>query len=223
MIKNEALEINGIILDSEEEGNLQLPSYSLFLKYKNLENRIIWIDKDIDDTLMQEFKQIYQWNLEDAKNKVPIQERKPIYIFVMSYGGNLDSSLALCNLMLMSKTPIYTIAVSVAMSAGCLIFLCGNKGKRYITPMTTLLLHEGSSSGGQGTYSQQEAYQQNYKKLQEYLKQIILQNSNIDAKTWTKMSKKEWFIYPEDAIKYGLADKIIQNIEDIIPINIIGE
>lgn len=217
MIKNEIMDTNSFVLLAEDEGNLALPTYSLYQKYELLKDRVLWIDKDIDDSLMEEYKQVYLWNLEDNKNGVEIQNRKPIYIFIMSYGGNLDSALAFCNLLKMSKTPIITIAVSVAMSAGCLIFLCGNKGNRFVTPMTTLLLHEGSSSGGQGTYSQQEAYQQNYKKLQEFLKTIILNNSKIDTKTWAKMSKKEWFMYPEDAIKYGLADKIIDDIDEILP------
>lgn len=216
--------INAEILDldevfemvSGEEENLQLPNPSLLLKYKGLKERILWIDKDIDSSLMDEYRQILLWNLEDARNNIPVEKRKPIKCFIMSYGGTLDSAFAFCTLLNLSKTPIYTYAITIAMSAGCLIFLNGHKGHRYVTPMSSLLIHEGSSSGSQGTFSQQEAVQQNYKRIQEMMRDNILSHSNISKATWTKHKNKEWFLYCNDAIELGIADKIVDSIEDFI-------
>lgn len=212
--KNDLVDLDFLVPMIDEGENLQLPSPSLILKYKGLQERILWIDKNIDESLMDEYRQILMWNLEDAKNNIPIEKRVPIRCFIMSYGGALDSAFAFCTLLNLSKTPIYTYAITIAMSAGCLIFLNGHKGHRYVTPMSSLLIHEGSSSGGQGTFSQQEAFQQNYKKIQDMMRDNILSHSTIDAKTWSKYKNKEWFLYCDDAIKYGIADKVVDSISD---------
>lgn len=196
----------------EDLATLQLPDPSLLMYYKNLENRIIWIDKDIDGSLLNECKQIIRWNMEDKKNNISIEDRKKIIICIESYGGTLDSTFAMIDIMKMSQTPVVTVAF-FAMSAACLIFINGKE--RYVLDKSVLLIHQGSGGSG-GTYDQMESSQENYKKLIEMMKENIIKNTKIDSKTYNKYKLKDWYLYSDDAIKYGLADKIICDINDII-------
>lgn len=195
----------------EDIATLQLPDPSLLMYYKNLSDRIIWIDRDIDSSLLEECKQIIRWNIEDKD--VLLENRRPIYIFIQSYGGTLDSTFAMLDVMEMSKTKIITVNINTAMSAGCLLFINGHE--RYCTKLSTALIHEGSG-GNQGTFSQVEAQQANYKKMIEMMKSNIMSHTNIDLKTYNKYKVKEWYLYAEDQVKYGLADKIIDSIYDVM-------
>lgn len=85
--------------------------------------------------------------------------------------------------MLASKTPIRTINMGVAMSAGLLILLAGHE--RYAMKYSTAMIHRGSG-GAQGTYEQMEEQQKNYKKLIDTMRDYILERTNIDTKLFNK-------------------------------------
>ena len=68
------------------EGNLQLPTPELVTKYKFLKDRRLFITQDIDDSIMEFTKNLIMWNMEDEQNNIPIEDRKPVYIYILSYG-----------------------------------------------------------------------------------------------------------------------------------------
>ena len=95
------------------EADVKLPSPDLLLYYKNYDNRAIAVDCDIDDSLIETTKQIVEYNRSDKD--IPVEERKPITIFIMSYGGDLYQAYALISAILASKTPVRTVNMGVAM------------------------------------------------------------------------------------------------------------
>ena len=193
------------------EANLQLADPSLVAYYKSYSNRIIYLDRDIDDTLFGEIRKIIQWNLEDTKNGIPIEDRKPIKIYIHSYGGSLDATFAMIDVMNLSKTPIYTYNLNCALSAGCVIFINGHKGHRYAMPTSKALVHEGSG-GTSGTFGETQAQMADYKKMVDNMKENIMSHTTIDQKTMTKWKNKDVYLYPEDQIKYGICDEILDDI-----------
>ena len=211
--RNELLDI--LIPDLPEEGNLQMPTPGVLSYYKDRKDRIIWINKDIDDSLFDEIKLILQFNREDEENNIPVEKRKPIRLMIHSYGGNLDSAFAMIDCMALSKTPIHTYNLNACMSAGCLIFLNGHKGHRYCMPLSTALIHEGSG-GSRGTYEQVQAQNENYKKVMDMMKSNILEHTMIDVKTLNKWKNKEIYLYAEDQIKYGFADYIVTDMSQVL-------
>ena len=188
--------------------NLKLPNPGLKQFYEDLEDRIIWIDDEItEENTIPVTKAILKWNKEDKD--VPIEERKPIKILIFSPGGDLYATLALVDTMLLSKTPIYTYNMGIAMSGGLLLLLGGSK--RFALPHSSALMHSGS--GGQsGTYEQIEAQTEAYKKIMKIIKDYIINRTKIDARTHKKFSSKEWYLYIEDQIKYGIVDEVIENL-----------
>lgn len=193
------------------EADVKLPSPDLVHYYKDYENRSIYIDFDIDDTLFEVTKQILEYNRQD-RGKKP-EERTPIRVYIMSYGGDLYQAYAALSTMIASQTPVYTINMGVAMSAGVLLLLAGHK--RFAMKYSTAMIHQGSG-GAQGTFSEMEEQQKNYRKLIDSMRDYILDRSKIDSKLFNKNKSKDWFISDKEQVELGIVDKIIDNLDEII-------
>ena len=132
--RNDALDAMINELDLPPEANYQLADPDLVSYYRDFKNRCLWIDKEISDSLFDEIRSIIQWNREDEIAKIKPDKRKPIILMIHSYGGSIDSCLALVDIIELSKTPIYTVNLNCALSAGCIIFING----QYITDWLNL-------------------------------------------------------------------------------------
>lgn len=128
---------------------------------------------------------------------------------IHSYGGDLDACFAMLDVMNISKTPIYTYNMNACMSAGALIYLNGHK--RYAMPLSTVLIHQGQGGAG-GQYEQVLAQTENYKKMISMIKENVLAHTKISKAVLTKNFNKEWYIYIEDQVKYGITDEIIKDM-----------
>jgi ATP-dependent Clp protease protease subunit len=191
--------------------NLQLPSPELLTYYRNLEDRVIWIDYGVDESILEVSKQIMYFNKEDKD--VPVEQRKPIKLLIYSYGGDGQACFSLLDVIALSKTPIYTVNMGVAMSAGLLILLAGHK--RFCLKNSTALAHSGSG-GASGTFEQTEAQMKDYKRFVDTMRNYIIERTDIDTKTLNKYKSKEWYLYAEEQTKYRVVDKVIDNIDEIL-------
>ena len=191
--------------------NIQLPSPELLTFYRNLEDRVIWIDYGVDESILEVSKQIMYFNKEDKD--VPVEQRKPIKLLLYSYGGDGQACFSLLDVIALSKTPVYTINMGVAMSAGLLILLAGHK--RFCLKNSTALAHSGSG-GASGTFEQTEAQMKDYKRFVDTMRNYIIERTNIDTKTFNKHKNKEWYIYSEEQIQYGICHQIVEDIDDIL-------
>lgn len=192
----------------ESVENLQLPNPDLLTYYKDEQDRALWIEGEIGDGLFELSKMIIRYNKEDKD--IPVEERKPIKIFINSPGGDLDSTLAFIGLMNISKTPIWTIDACWAYSAAGLILMAGHK--RYALPNTECLIHSGSGQLG-GSYEQTTEQMKNYKYLVDKMRDFILSKTKIDQKLFKKNSQKDWYIYDDDMLELGIVDEIISDLD----------
>lgn len=206
---NEDAQILDIVIP-KSIANMELPAPELVQFYKDYDNRNIFIS-DIDEDLFATTKLIYDYNASD-KGK-PIEERKPITIQIMSYGGDLYQAYALISAILASTTPVITINCGVAMSAGLLILLAGHK--RYAMKYSTAMIHSGSG-GAQGTYEQMEEQQKNYKKLVDLMRNYIMERTTIDSKLFNKNKTKDWYITDSEQVELGIVSKIVENLDEIL-------
>ena len=191
--------------------NLQLPSPELLTYYRNLEDRVIWIDYGVDEGILEVSKMIMRFNKEDKD--IPVEQRKPIKLLLYSYGGDGQACFSLLDVIALSKTPVYTVNMGVAMSAGLLILLAGHQ--RFCLKTSTALAHSGSG-GASGTFEQTEAQMKDYKRFVDTMRNYIIERTNIDTKTFNKHKNKEWYIYSEEQIQYGICHQIVEDIDDIL-------
>ena len=115
-------------MDVEDLMETTLPPPTLLEYYRRLNDReILWNDL-IDDGMIDIPMYILKWNKEDKG--LPVEERKPIKIFINSDGGTANVTLYTANVIALSKTPVITIGMGRAYSSGGLLLMAGHK--RYI-------------------------------------------------------------------------------------------
>lgn len=177
------------------------------------QNRTFYIDFEVDEMyqLMELGKVIIQINMSEIN--IPKEELKPIYLFIHSYGGDIEQANFFCDLVRSSRVPIVTIGMGVAMSAGFLIFISGHR--RYAFKHCQMLVHQGSA-GFAGTAQEIEEAQKNYKKQINEMKEYILERTEIDEKTFNKNKNKDWYLTSKELVEYKIVDALIDNFEDII-------
>lgn len=192
-------------------GNLKLPEPELVNFYNDLNNRIIWVVGDIDESILAYSRYIIEWNRQD--NGIPIEERTPIRMYIFSPGGEVIPVLTLIDTILISKTPIYTYNMGMAYSAAGLLFMAGVK--RYVLFYSKVMIHR-LASGTEGSMKQLEDNLKQLKSIDETLRTLILKLTKISSVKYKKQQNNDWFIEAKECVELGIADKIIDDIDDII-------
>jgi ATP-dependent Clp protease protease subunit len=111
-----------------------------------------------------------------------------------------------------SKTPVYTVCFSSAMSAAAEILAAGHK--RYALPGTCIMVHSGSCMYG-GTMEQAESYKKYVDYLTKRATDTFLANTKINAKTLKKKGASDWYMNEYEALENGVIDKVITSFEEI--------
>lgn len=208
--------MNELILDTILNGvptavaNMQLPDPDLRNYYRDETDRIFWVDSNIDDNTLDLVKMIIRCNQED-KGKA-IEDRTPIRVMINSGGGDVQVMLTIIKTMKISKTPVYTICFSSAMSAAAEILAAGHK--RYALPGTCVMVHSGSCSYG-GTMEQAESCKKYVDSLTKRATEEFVSNTKIDAKTLKKKGASDWYFNEDEALEKGIIDEIITDIDEI--------
>lgn len=200
----------GIIIPRGVE-NLQLPDDSLLNFYEGIQDRVFWINDEINIYSLNLIHYIIKWNKEDKE--IPVDERKPIRLFFFSPGGDIDANYALIDAITLSETPIIGINIGQCASAAAFIFLSCHQ--RYMLPHAYFLYHQGAA-GLQGSfgeiYAQMEDYQEQVEELAAFMaKHTLYTEEEIADKIIT-----EWYIRKDEAVEKGICHKIITDINDLI-------
>lgn len=149
------------------------------------------------------------WNSVDEEENIPVEERKPIKVYIHSPGGYLTSTFTMIDAIEMSKTPVYTIAVGEVYSGGFFTFLAGHK--KFAYPHASFLYHEGATSNG-GDANKFRNFAKFYEVQLKQLRQIVLDNSSISEEEYEKHIKDDWWLTAEEAVNYGIVDEIITEL-----------
>lgn len=181
------------------------------ISYYVLENkRKIFMDFDIGEDVSAIERLIMRWNIED-KDK-PVEDRAPIWIYIMSYGGDLDWMWSLIDCIEMSDTPVYTVNMGIVGSAASLIFLAGNQ--RYMMPRSKLIIHEGHaelSGDAVKVMDASEAYRKDLKRMKEFVEQ----HSQIPHSAIMKKRNNDWYLDAQYCLDNGACDYIISSLSEV--------
>lgn len=184
-------------------------------RLKDLKQRKLFLNSDIDQfTVFETVKHILQYNAEDKGLKV--EERKPILLYIASNGGEVDAGFELIDVILSSKTPVYTINLGFQYSMGFLIGIAGHK--RFATKNAKFLMHDGSQFVyNSGTKVQDQMEFQ--KKVEEKVEKYVIEQSKITPEEYNNKRRVEWYLFAEEAKEKGFCDYIIGvdiDIDEII-------
>lgn len=194
----------------ETIANMQLPDPSLRDYYRDEQDRIFWISTQITDKTLDLAEFIMKCNKEDMGK--PVEDRKRILVMIDSPGGSVEVENSIIGAMKISKTPIWTCVYCSAYSAAADILACGHK--RFAIPGTAVMMHAGSGMY-QGTQAQIEQAKNFFDSMNKHINEYVYSRTSFDNKMKNKLKKDDVYMNEEDALKYGVIDKIIEDFEEL--------
>jgi ATP-dependent Clp protease protease subunit len=180
--------------------------YQDLVEYTHSADRQLFIEEIVGGTGSAVDNMIRFWNTEDDKAGIPIEERKPIKLYIDSPGGSLLDTFTIIDSMSMSKTPVWTICTGTAYSGGFFIFIAG--ARRIAYPHASFLFHEGSITSVSGTANQFANYSNFYKRQLKMLKDITLQYTNITEEKYAEIQNEDFWLSAKEATELGICDEI---------------
>ena len=202
-------ELENVLLSIPEDvANLQLPDPGLRDYYLDEQNRIYWLDAQIDDSTLGLAKYIMRCNREDLGK--PAEERKRILVMIDSPGGSVEVLASLIGITKISTTPIWTCCYCTAYSAAADYLACGHK--RFALPMTSIMFHAGSAcyQGSQNDINNAKKF---YDGMGKRVTDEVNSRTKFDNKFLKKLKTDDMYMNEEDALKYGVIDEIVTSID----------
>ena len=133
---------------------------------------------------------------------------KDIYFYINSPGGVITSGLSMFDTMNYIKPDIVTICIGQAASMGAFLLSSGTKGKRYALPNARIMIHQ-PSGGAQGQSTDIQIQAQEIQRLKDRLNEIMAENCDKTAKELEKDTERDNFMSSQEAMEYGLIDKVL--------------
>lgn len=187
-----------IVLEQTSKGERSYDIYSRLLR-----DRVILLEGEVHDQMANLIvAQLLYLESEDPD--------KDISMYVNSPGGSVTAGMAIYDTMQFIKPEISTIVMGQACSMGSLLGQAGAAGKRLILPNARHMIHQ-PSGGARGQATDILIQAREIQKMKEYLTNIYVKH-NSAGKTYEQFSvdmERDFFMSAEEAIAYGLADKII--------------
>ncbi|MGL5254422.1 MAG: ATP-dependent Clp endopeptidase proteolytic subunit ClpP [Brevinema sp.] len=186
-----------IVVEQTGRGERSYDIYSRLLK-----ERIILLGSPINDEIANlVVAQLLFLAAEDPE--------KDIELYINSPGGVVTAGLAIYDTMQFIKPDVSTICMGQAASMGAFLLAAGAKGKRYSLPTSRIMIHQ-PSGGAQGQASDIEIQAKEILRLREILNSIVAKNTGKTIKTIERDMDRDNFMSADEALKYGLIDKIIE-------------
>jgi ATP-dependent Clp protease protease subunit len=133
---------------------------------------------------------------------------KDISIYVNSPGGSIYAGLAIYDTMNFIKPDVQTICCGIAMSMGSLILAAGAPGKRFSLPNSRILIHQ-PSAGFEGQTTDIEIHAREILKTRDRIDEIYAKHTGQPLEQVHTDMLRDRFFKPEEAVEYGLIDKVI--------------
>ncbi len=185
-----------IVIEETPRGERSYDIYSRLLK-----DNIIFMGTAIDDSVANAVvAQMLFLESEDPD--------KDIQIYINSPGGSVTAGLAIYDTMQFVKNDIVTYCVGQAASMAAHLLAAGTKGKRFALPSARIMIHQ-PSGGAQGQASDIEITFKEIQRLKESLAGSLAKHTGQNLKKIMKDMDRDFFMSSEEAMEYGLIDKVL--------------
>tara|TARA_B100001939_G_scaffold228188_1_gene196502 strand:+ start:709 stop:1332 length:624 start_codon:yes stop_codon:yes gene_type:complete len=189
-----------MVVEQSNRGERAYDIYSRLLK-----ERIIFVTGPVEDYMASVI--IAQLLFLEAENP-----KKEVSMYINSPGGVVSSGLAIYDTMQYIKPEVSTLCIGQAASMGSLLLSAGAPGKRFSLPNARIMVHQ-PSGGFQGQASDIERHAQEILSLRSRLNDIYVKHTGQNLKTIEKALDRDTFMTSDDAMKFGLIDKVVENRE----------
>lgn len=187
------------VIEKSSNGERSYDIYSRLLK-----DRIVLLSGEINDAVANSVvAQLLFLAAEDPD--------KDISLYINSPGGSVTAGMAIYDTMNYIKPDVSTICIGFAASMGSFLLSSGAKGKRYSLPNSEIMIHQ-VLGGYQGQASDIEIHTRNILRVKERLNKILSENTGKSFEQITKDTDRDNYMFADEAVEYGLIDKVISNI-----------
>ena len=185
----------------DKEANIER-SYDIFSRL--LKERIILLSGEIDDInaniVVAQLLYLDSINNED------------INLYINSPGGSVTAGMAIYDTINFLNSDVSTTCVGIAASMGAFLLSSGKKGKRYALPNCEIMIHQ-PLGGVKGQATEIKIVAEHILKTKDRLNKILAKNTKKSIKQIEKDTERDHFLNANEALEYGLIDKIIQKKE----------
>lgn len=175
--------------------------YAYDLYSRLLKDRIVFIYGEIDDInaniIISELLYLDSINHND------------ISVYINSPGGSVTAGLAIYDTFNFIKSDVRTISVGLSASMGAFLLSCGKKGKRMALPNSEIMLHQ-PLGGASGQATDVKIAAERIIKIKEKLNRILAENTKNSYKKICKDTERDFYMEAEEALAYGVIDKVIR-------------
>ena len=185
------------VIEKTHYGERAYDIYSRLLK-----DRIIFLGTGINDSVANTM--IAQ--LLFLENQDP---EKDIKVYINSPGGSVTAGMAIYDTMQYIKPDVSTICIGMAASMASVLLAAGEKGKRFCLPNSEVMIHQ-VMGGMQGQASDIQIHAERIIEMKARLNKILAEHTGQKFSVVEKDSDRDNFMLAEEAVAYGLADKVIQ-------------
>ncbi|OOE14277.1 ATP-dependent Clp endopeptidase proteolytic subunit ClpP [Fictibacillus arsenicus] len=188
------------VIEQTNRGERAYDIYSRLLK-----DRIIMLGSAIDDNVSNSIvAQLLFLAAEDPD--------KDISLYINSPGGSITAGMAIYDTMNFIKPHVSTICIGMAASMGAFLLAAGEKGKRYVLPNSEVMIHQ-PLGGTRGQASDIEIHARRIIQMREQLNKILAEKTGQPLEVIERDTDRDNFLLAEDAVKYGLVDKLITSVD----------
>lgn len=184
------------VIEQTPKGERQYDIYSRLLM-----DRIIFIGSEINDTLSNVV--VAQLLFLEADNP-----EKDIHMYINSPGGSVTAGMAIYDTIKYIKPEVCTYCIGQASSMGAFLLAGGAKNKRHAMPNARIMIHQ-PLGGISGQATDMEIHAKEILKTRERLNVILAENTGQKMSVIQKDTDRDFFMTPEEALKYGLIDKVV--------------
>ena len=182
-----------------EQTNRGERSYDIFSRLLN--DRIIMLSDEVNDaTASIVIAQLLYLEGQDAE--------KDVSLYINSPGGSVTAGMAIYDTMQYIKCDVSTICMGMAASMGAFLLSSGAKGKRYALPNSEVMIHQ-PLGGAKGQATKIQIAAEHILKTREKLNKILAENTGKSIEEIARDTERDNFLTAEQAMEYGLVDKVI--------------
>ena len=189
-----------IVIEQSSRGERAYDIYSRLLK-----DRIVFVGEQVNDSMANTIiAQLLFLESEDPD--------KDVNLYINSPGGSVTAGLAIYDTMQYVKPSVTTICMGQASSMGALLLAAGAKGKRYALPHARIMIHQ-PLGGAQGQATDIDIQAKEIMKIKELIHRILAKHTGQPLEKIRHDTERDFFMDGEEALKYGIVDKIITERE----------